>query len=411
METRSYTNTTPGALRYSSSSTGYHNLSDSRVKHSVFLDGDSRDVYRVDPHYRRAHGAYRREYVRLSNLPNINAKLAYYSQPGVPRTDYRISVSGDGFGFQTPRCRWLYEDEKSYHTLINQAIKGALEQHANLALFIGELGKTADLLGSKASKIAKAMSAVKSGRFTSAGRLLGVRKPRGASRTKSFADNWLEYKYGWGPLLLDSVGLMKHLSQGARSYNITSRSRFSSSIPLRGSQQVQLEQEAAAQHRLSVTWRYGSTWVRNEQVMLVFRLPSNFWDQASRLGFIDPGTLALESIPGSFMLDWFSNLSDWMGSLNLGLTLEYVTGSYVEYHRNMGTVFGTGLWLDTKPALFKYTDTSVNVGRATLTDLKLRRTPIPHAHVNVTLQLQAPLSVNKAITASALVVQQLKLFR
>lgn len=378
-----------------------------RVSNATYSAGYWKNWNRVDPARKLFHGNYQFEFSDFTTLPTVDAKLMYESTNLTIKRYWSNTCVGTVRGFAIPRCRYLYENEKSYFSLINNCIKGAQEEQVNVALFIGELHQSADLISSAATKIATAAGQVRKGQFSRAARTLNIRKPTRAKRNKTFANNWLEFTYGWSPLVFDAIGAMKHIHRGARTLLINARSRTSSSVPLFSQGAVEIEKQAADQHLLNYTYKWNSTWERNEQVHLVFRPTSAFWDQVSRLGFMDPGILAWESIPLSFVVDWFVNIGDVLGSLNLGLTLEYVTGSYVEFHRNSGTLAGSGNWASLKSD-YKYTVKKAIFSSPVFTDLKLKRTIVPEAHVEVTFALSVGLAVNRAITSTALVVQRLK---
>jgi hypothetical protein len=379
------------------------------AKTGLWTESSSKDVRRIDPLKKKLHGYYYAEASFLDALPVVNGSLRYRTVAFTPYTNHTIDVTGQGFGFVVPRSRWLYADESQKAVLINNAIGGAQSEQANLALFIAELDKSVGLFAKTANEIARAAGEIRSGKFSRAARTLKMRKPRGASRNKAFADNWLKFSYGWGPLVADAVGIMKHISIGARSLSVTGRSRAGSSVPMSGNSQVELAREASSQHRLLATWQYNATWYRMEQVQLVFGLSDWYWDQVSRLGFTNPGSITWETIPLSFVIDWFANIGDLLGSLNLGLTLEYITGSYTEYHRNTGSLTGTPVWTDLRPANFyKYSSISASITPCVFMDYKMRRSVLAKSEVVMTFVLSSPISTNHAITSAALVVQRLK---
>lgn len=369
---------------------------------------DYRTRNRNDPLGRLYHGFYQREFQDFSSYPMVSATLVRESRYTTIKSYHTSMVSGVGFGFAPFRSRYLYEEEQSKFLLINNCIKGALEQSVDLATFIAELDKTGDLLASKASKIASAASQIRKGQFTRAARTLGVKKPRGASRSKSFSNNLLEYQYGWAPIIQDSVGLMEHIYKSARNLRVKSRSRTSSVVNVNGSNgQTELWAYAASQDRLLCSWYYSSKWERHEQVDLLFRLNSGFWDQVNRLGFLNPGQITYQTLPGSFLLDWFSNLGDVISAMSLELTLDYITGGYTQFHRNYGTVTGSPFWTD-QNSNYKYTKVLASVATGQYSDYRIKREIIPWSEVAVTFRLSAPLSFNKVLTAAALVRQQFR---
>lgn len=393
-------------LSRSPTSTGYP--AEREFLGGVHSNSQLRQRYTIDPIGRFYAGPYRLELRQTDVLSSISSKLVYRTRWDSEPKTYTDLLVGSGIGYSLPSCRYLYDAERHREELINNCIKGAKGQLVNLAVFIAELSQTGDLLADKARRVASAAGDVRKGKFSRAARTLGVKKPKSAKRNKSFANNWLEFSYGWAPLITDSVGLLRHIQRGARSLKINARSRSSSSVPLTNSSQVEQGYTGISMHRLLTTWKYVGTWERCEAVHLVFRPSSAFWDQVSTLGFMDPGLIAWETIPLSFVVDWFANVGDLLSDLNTGLTLEYVTGSYSELHRHTGKMTGSSVWMDQKAADYTYVSSNHFVQPVSLNEVKFVRQVIPEAQVAVSLVLSVPTSINQAISAIALAVQRLK---
>lgn len=167
-------------------------------------------------------------------------------------------------------------------------------------------------------------------------------------------------------------------------------------------------QHMVNQRRLLATWGTTGLWEAHEQVRLIFALNSVFWDQVSRLGFMNPGTLAWEAIPLSFVTDTFTNIGDVLADLNRGLTLEFVTGSYTQYGRIDGNVTCSLGWFDLN-RYDKYQKIEAFGPPVTpFESVIMERQVLKEAEVVTTWILQSPLSVNNAITDVALVAQRLK---
>lgn len=366
------------------------------------------EIWRVDPLDKHRLGNYYRVMYPTVALAIAHEFKYVYGSKDNPAATYSIQVNGWLRGYTVANCRWLYQSEQKRAMLINNAIKGAIEEQANLALFIAELDKSADLIADTASQIAKAVKDIRTGKFSRAARVLKIAKPKGVSRNKVFADNWLKFSYGWGPLVADAVGLMKQIHDGSRVLKIESKSRIASSQPLVATTRgVYQGSEGTNSHTLQYDFTYTGVWTRHEQVMLRFQPNSAFWDQASRLGFTNPGQLFWETIPLSFVADWFTNTGDWLGNLNRGLTLNFLEGSYTEFHRNRGQVVATGTWMDRSNSFNYVNGYSAPTISAPYEQIMIKRELLAEDEVTVTFQFDAPLSVNKAITAAALVVQRL----
>lgn len=370
-------------------------------------EGWGKDTYRTDPIGRFYQGPYRYQ-TKYTDVPSyVIAGFKARTYETVPHT-YTYTVLGTGIGYLDPPLVPLLEHQKSRAVLINNALRGAREQLVNLAMFIGELNKSMDMMSDKASRISSAAGDIRKGKFAKAARTLGIRKPKSANRNKSFANNWLEFSYGWAPIVSDIAGTLRHIHRGSRTLLINARSR--QTTPLRKFHYISSYQieEAASQHHLLVNWRTDQNRNIFEQVHLVFRPTSNFWDQVSRLGFMDPATLAVDAVPLSFVLGWFVNISDLLSDMNRGLTLDYVTGSYTEYQKQTNSVTGTCSWNELKYNQFSYSGFKSHVTPVVSTEVFMNRTVLSPQEIATTLVLQVPSSVNQAITAVALAVQRLK---
>jgi hypothetical protein len=372
---------------------------------------DFRMIYRVDPFHKVKHGPYQRSYLPPKIVP-VNSSLVYYQKPQWSNDPikWRASIAVTGW-VPVPGAvssGFLRSDQQSRTALINRAIKGALEEQVNLALFFAELDKTSSLLAGSAKKIATSAKLVRNGRFAAAARELGVRKPRGAKRNKTFADNWLKFSFGFGPIVQDMAGMLSHLQRGSRALTITARARQTTPFAINSSRfNTLLIQEAINQHKLYMDVSVVGTDTVKEQVVLKYRPKSEFWDQVSRLGFINPGQLAWQAYPLTFVADWFVNVGDWLAALNMGLTLDYLTGSYSEHHSYDAMVQPTFRFTDKRSNLVYSPEVHAHAP-SKFHEMYMRRQVLIEEEVLVRIVLDAPTSVNQAITAIALVVQRLK---
>lgn len=129
--------------------------------------------------------------------------------------------------------------------------------------------------------------------------------PKKALKKKSFADNWLEYHFGWEPLVKDIGAAIRTICD---PYSdewklITGRGRDS------GSRTTNLGYE--------ISTVFTETSVRAQ---LEYRVANPNLHLLQQLGFVNPLSIAWELVPFSFVLDWFSNVgqvldswSDWVG--------------------------------------------------------------------------------------------------
>jgi hypothetical protein len=227
--------------------------------------------------------------------------------------------------------RVLPVDDPRWAKLFSKAVADAesrmRQSTGGLGEALAEANQTIDMIASTASRIYRAARAVRKGNFKAAASQLACGVPKGVSKRKAFADNWLAYRYGWTPLLSTVYGTMvanfenqktrpmvqKVTSQQQgmvilKDYGVSCAS--SSTLPGLGTHWNRIKSED--QLSVKVTFWYKIT---NETVA-----------NADRLGLADPLSLAWELVPFSFVVDWFVNVGDCISSLTAWNGREFLAG-------------------------------------------------------------------------------------
>lgn len=208
---------------------------------------------------------------------------------------------------------------------LNSSLKDARTQW-NLAVTLGEARETASMIAHSARRLAQGYMSFKKGRVTEAWRQLrGVskvpvhhqenfRELKRRSKRDTWVDEsasaWMEFNYGWKPLLGDIDSAAKYLAEKhVRGY-----------FPV---------QEVSRAHRVrgaKTTYSGGGYYPRYKLVTRVmshvrytYHLRPNWAYKPStlnELGFTDPYSLAWELLPLSFVTDWFVNVGQVLESLH-----------------------------------------------------------------------------------------------
>jgi hypothetical protein len=144
------------------------------------------------------------------------------------------------------------------------------------------------------------------------------RTRKGAS---GFADNYLEFHFGWSPLLGDIYSGAKALCRPISPHLISVKKTGSRtySEPFGGSNATERWSGwDAYEIKQSVTLR-GSIRVFNPNLALM-----------EQCGLLNPLTIAWERVPFSFVVDWFVNVGDFLGQFTdfAGLTIELPHRTY-----------------------------------------------------------------------------------
>lgn len=121
---------------------------------------------------------------------------------------------------------------------------------------------------------------------------------------KTFADLWLEFQYGWRPLLSDIYGSCELI---ANTYHLAKPMRVSAKVDLNkvtsfstigGKERIQLDVEDRS------------------RVLLEFLEPSEWTNFMSKTGIGNPALLAWELVPFSFVVDWAIPVGTYLNNLD-----------------------------------------------------------------------------------------------
>jgi len=204
---------------------------------------------------------------------------------------------------------WTANDELDLISKLRSSIQGS---GFNLAVFLGEGKESLKTIANAATRISNSLRHLRKGRFKAAGRALGVDRPgRDISpkevTEKWFASNWLQYIYGWRPLLQDIKGAAEHL---AALQNRPCTLTFKAGKRKKGG-----PPDNNPSFRVSGDGMRAAT--------IVARL--THINEAALIGLTDPMSLAWEKLPYSFIADWILPVGDYLDASALSKSL---TGTY-----------------------------------------------------------------------------------
>lgn len=214
----------------------------------------------------------------------------------------------------------------------------------NMPVFLAESKKTAQMILGTAKRLARALSQVRQRDLRGAASTLGCRplKDKGGGS----ANNWLEYKYGWLPLLSDAYGAGEHLARRVISTKFEQRVQVAltrtTTINGFGSVNgtVQFPQHINAEYVVEVK--------SSSFASVNFICTNDTLREAAQLGFTDPLLVAWEVVPLSFVVDWFIPIGNFIEQFNAfsGLKVEkcFVNQRTTELLRGKGILPGYGTW-------------------------------------------------------------------
>lgn len=215
----------------------------------------------------------------------------------------------------------------SPYTQYNDAILKALEklkdQDVNLANAIGEAGKTADSILDTAKRLAYAARQLKKGNLRGLCNTLSI-DTRGVRNTKpptgsGITSQWLQYQYGWKPLLGDIHGAVSSF-----------HSKYSSPKKWRTSVRASsFDRSFDVISDNSGQFDYRESCRRSSKAVcgITVELKDNYDIlKLSQLGVINPFSVAWELVPFSFMIDWFVPIGGTLNVLDVSAPYKFLGG-------------------------------------------------------------------------------------
>jgi hypothetical protein len=176
----------------------------------------------------------------------------------------------------------------------------------NVAVAYAEASKTSDLILDTARRIDRAYRAFRKGDLRGIAQNLNI-------TPKRLHKSWLEYKYGWMPLLMDVKGsaeffAQQHVTRPTR-FTVTASESLLTNIPSSGSTTFVGIPGSVHPYTALIS---GHTEIK---VKIWCELSSPHLSAMQQLGLTNPALVAWELVPFSFVFDWFIQVGDWLTAL------------------------------------------------------------------------------------------------
>jgi len=192
---------------------------------------------------------------------------------------------------------------------ITKVIKKLKDRKASIGEDLAEAGKTYHSLTTEIGNLARALYAVKHGNIREAVRRISD----GRGIVRRGADLFLQYKYGWKPIMSDIYGMTELLKEQCKPAMLMTASARTKPVNSRLLPKAGFDRKGS----VDIRGRLALTGMVNPNQA---RLPD-------RIGLSNPLSLAWELVPYSFVVDWFIPIGDILDAMTPPLGLDFVGGS------------------------------------------------------------------------------------
>lgn len=253
-------------------------------------------------------------------------------------TECVLNMSGKiGAQFETPG--WAFGPDQltlkgDAPWLLNKAaidVYGKVEKPKTLALVTAvEMNKTVRLIEETARKMANLIvHAKRLGTYKGAVKILG--KTFKTTPRERLADTsskkWLEWRYGWGPLMMDISGTLQAISSGdfAQPRKMVRSTQTDTNSLIR----VIPGWTSGNLHVSLGEWSLGVTESLVREIRAYVMYEAGLKYQSMRAFGIEsfPST-AWELLPWSFVIDWFIPVGDWLEAVEPKVGIKYLMTGY-----------------------------------------------------------------------------------
>jgi hypothetical protein len=168
------------------------------------------------------------------------------------------------------------------------------------------------MIAENAGSVLKAMLAFKNGRWGDIPRHLGIDPRRGASKKAS--NKWLEFQYGWLPLMGTIYDGTELLKEGFRSGLPTFLAKST------------VKETSQTQNSFSTTGTRTLTGHTRCKTQICYAIANATYDLVDRMGLTNPASVAWEAVPFSFVVDWFVPVGNTLSALTSTEGLKFMDG-------------------------------------------------------------------------------------
>lgn len=205
-----------------------------------------------------------------------------------------------------------------------ESFRNELYSKVQAGVDLVEYRQSLKMIATRATQLYKVVKDIKKLRFGEAAKTLRMATlPKGVTARRSMSNNFLELHFGWEPLVKDIYDglevLINPLNKYSKAVGRSSLSTAGSTVDVTAD-----SVDSVLGHRVDYKFWQGAS----------IKLSASYLDgldhTLDQFGLNNPLSILWETVPFSFVVDWFANVGQVLDSLTdfAGLTLERPWNSY-----------------------------------------------------------------------------------
>jgi len=184
----------------------------------------------------------------------------------------------------------------------NELLLKIKEEKINMGMLLAEYRQTAQMFVASAYRLAQFYRQLRKGNVNGM-----VASASQYVRRKTYRDDWMLYRYGITPFVMDAEAIFKLLHEGLTKELVKRFTVYEGKDSRIETVWGGTTNRSLRMRHLYQTSAKQTAWVEYESSIL---------GGLSQVGLLNPAQLAWEVVPFSFVADWFVNIGDMLSSLD-----------------------------------------------------------------------------------------------